>query len=62
MRESIRKSNYFRSLALDEEITEFAIKKRDKNYENNSSYESVHLNLDFFNGYGGFNKENNSYG
>ena len=28
MRESIRKSNYFRSLALDEEITEFAIKKR----------------------------------
>ena len=61
MRESIRKSNYFRSLALDEEITEFAIKKRDKNYENNSSYESEHLNLDFFNGYGGFNKENNSY-
>ena len=34
--------------------------KKDKNYENNSSYESEHLNLDFFNGYGGFNKENNS--
>ncbi|WP_418223252.1 GH36-type glycosyl hydrolase domain-containing protein [Clostridium isatidis] len=61
MRDNIRKSNYYRKLALEQEITDVTVKKKENNHGNNNYLEENNLNLDFFNGYGGFNRENNSY-